>query len=57
MGAHSFDSPETEVPLHFTKGRGIPLQEAVADEAENSIPGLSRRGFGHAHRITDICLV
>ena len=57
VGPDGLDGPETEVPLHFAKGRGVPPQETVAHEAENSIPGLSRRGLGHAHSITDICLV
>ena len=57
MGPNGLDGPETEVLLHFAKGRRVPPQETVAHEAENSIPGLSRRGFGHARSITDICLV
>ena len=57
MGPDGLDGPETEVPLHLAKGRGVPLQETVAHEVENSIPGLSRRGFGHAYSIADICLV
>ena len=57
MGSDGLDGPKTEMPLYLTKGRGVALKQAVADEVKDPVPGLSRRGFGHARSIADICLL